>query len=117
MEDKMSIVEVPVTQSHADSAQARIEEIRALRQKIPNLVIPTSKDAGRRIVAIAAVPKQFVELTAVAVRNNATLVRSAGQDLARDRDLTSYAEAYGPVADELEALAHFIRHSVATAKS
>jgi hypothetical protein len=58
-----------------------------------------------------------VELTTVAVRNNEMLVRSAGQDLARDRDLTSYAEAYAPVADELEALAHFIRHSVATAKN
>jgi hypothetical protein len=111
--------EVSVTpeQSHTDSAQARIEEIRALRQKIPNLVIPTSKDAGRRLVVTASVPKQFVELTAVAVRNNAMLVRSAGQDLAQDRDLTSYAEAYAPVADELEALAHFVRHSISTAKS
>jgi hypothetical protein len=111
--------EVPVTaeQSHADSAQARIEEIRAMRQKIPNLVIPTTKGAGRRLVPTASVPKRFVELTAVAVRNNATLVRSTGQDLAQDRDLTSYAEAYAPLADELEALAHFVRHSVAAAKS
>jgi hypothetical protein len=42
--------EVPVTpeQSHADSAQARIQEIRALRQKIPNLVIPVTRmpDSG-----------------------------------------------------------------------
>jgi len=111
--------EVPVTpeQSHADSAQARIEEIRALRQKIPNLVIPTSKSAVRRLVVTASVPKQFVELTAVAVRNNAMLVRTAGQDLAEDRDLTSYAEAYAPVVYELEALAHFVRHSVFAAKS
>jgi hypothetical protein len=43
--------------------------------------------------------------------------RSAGQDLAQDRDLASYAEAYAPVADELEALAHFVRHSVSAAKS
>ncbi len=111
--------EVPVSpeQSHTDSAQARIEEIRAIVQKIPNLVIPTSKGASRRLNKTASVPKKFVELTAVAVRNNATLVRPSGQDLAQDRDLASYAEAYPAVADELEAQAHFIRHSVAVAKS
>lgn len=116
----MSVVDaVPVTseQSHSDSAQARIEEIRAMRQKIPNLVIPTSRGAGRRLSVTASVPKPFVELTTVAVKNNPMLVRPAGQDLAQDRDLTSYADAYAPVADELEALAHFVRHSVATARS
>lgn len=111
--------EVSVTpeQSHIDSAQARIEEIRAMRQKIPNLVIPASKGAVRRLVNSASVPKPFVELTAVAVKNNSPLVRPAGQDLAEDRELMSYAEAYAPVADELEALAHFIRHSIFVAKS
>src|ERR1019366_6937300 len=108
---------VPPEQSHTDSAQARIEEIRAIVQKIPNLVIPTSKGASRRLNKTASVPKKFVELTAVAVRNNATLVRPSGQDLAQDRDLASYAEAYPAVADELEAQAHFLRHSIAAAKS
>ena len=110
-------VPVPSEQSHTDSAQARIEEIRAIVQKIPNLVIPTSKGAGQRLIATASVPKKFVELTAVAVRNNAPLVLPTGQDLAQDRDRTSYAEAYAAVADELEAQAHFVRHSVAVAKS
>jgi hypothetical protein len=114
-----AVNEVPVVpeQSHTDSAQARIEEIRTMREKIPNLVIPTSKKAGRQLTNTASVPKVFVELTTVAVKNNATLVRPAGQDLAQDRDLASFADAYAPVADELEALAHFVRHSVSAAKS
>jgi len=110
-------VPIPQEQSHVDSAQARIEEIRAMRQKIPNLVIPASKSAGRRLARTASLPKEFVDLTAVAVKNNTTLVRPAGQDLAQDRDLITYAEAYAPVADELEALVHFIRHSIAAAKA
>jgi hypothetical protein len=117
-EDTMSN-EVPVSseQSHTDSAQARIEEIRVMREKIPNLKIPTSRKAGRQLATTASLPKKFVELTAVAVRNNATLVRPSGQDLVQDQDLTNYADAYGPVADELEALAHFVRHSVSAARS
>src|SRR5260370_9031268 len=101
--------DVPVTpeQSPTDSAQARIEEIRAIVQKIPNFVIPTSKGAGRRLARTASVPKKFVELTAVAVRNSATLVRPSGQDLAQDRDLASFAQAYPAVADDLEAQPHF----------
>ncbi len=110
-------VPVPPEQSHTDSAQARIEEIRAIVQKIPNIVIPTSARDGRRLVPTASVPKKFVELTAVAVRNSAPLVRPSGQDLAQDRDLASFAEAYPAVADELEAQAHFLRHSIAAAKS
>jgi len=33
------------------------------------------------------------------------------------RDLMSYADAYSPVADELEALAQFVRHSVTAARN
>ena len=114
--------EVPVTptptqQSYAESAQERIAEIRAMRQVIPNLVIPETKDARRKLSPAASVPPQFVELASVAVVNNASLVRASNQDLAQDADLKLYAEAYGPVADELEALASFISHSVTKAKN
>src|SRR5258708_26164133 len=108
--------EVPQT-SYTDGAQACVEEIRAMRQRIPYFVIPVSSDANRRINAAASVPQQFVELTAVAVANTGTLVRGGGADAAQPRDLMSYADAYAPVADELEALPHFIRHSPDTAPS
>src|SRR3954462_2126710 len=111
--------EVPVTTtpaSHADIAQARVEEVRSMRERIPDLVIPDSKGASRKLVSAATVPPQFIELTAVAVKNSDALVRKGGADPAQLRDLMSYAEAYEPLADELEALAHFVRHSVITAR-
>jgi hypothetical protein len=110
--------EVPVTtpqQSHAESALARVEELRAFREKIPNLVIPETKDARQRLSVAASVPPEFVELTSMAVKSHAPLVRGGGQDLAQNSDLKSFAEAYGPVADELEALTSFVRHSVTKA--
>jgi hypothetical protein len=88
-----------------------------MRQLIPNFVFPSSKSDGRRLSSAASVPPEFVELTAVAVTNTSALVRGGAVDPAEIRDLLSYAEAYTPLADELEALAHFIRHSVAVARN
>jgi hypothetical protein len=112
--------EVPVTppaQSYSDSALARFEDIRVWREKIPNLVIPETKGARKRLVNAASVPKEFVELATAAVKTKPVLVRASGQDLAQDKDLSDFADAYGPVADELEALASFVRHSVTLAKN
>jgi hypothetical protein len=112
--------EVPATpapQSYTDTAQARVAEIRAMREQIPNLVIPDSKSATRRLNSAASVPQPFIELAAVAVTNIPVLVRGGGVDPAQIRDLLSYAEAYAPVADELEALVLFVRHSVVTARN
>ncbi|HEV7486261.1 MAG TPA: hypothetical protein VGQ65_11310 [Thermoanaerobaculia bacterium] len=110
-------IEVPKETSHTDGAQACVEDIRAMRQRIPNFVIPESKKAGQRLATVASIPKEFIELAAVAVKNSAMLVRGSGTDPAQIRDFMSFAEAYAPVADELEALAHFIRHSVALARN
>jgi hypothetical protein len=108
--------EVPQT-NHTAAAQARVEEIRALRQQIPNFVFPLTKSDRRKLVSAATLPPQFVELTAVAVKNSLALVRGGGADPAQTRDLMTFAEAYEPVADELEALAHFVRHTVAAARN
>jgi len=103
--------------SHIQNAQARVEEIRAMRQKIPNFVFPTAKGERRRLVSAATVPPQFIELAAVAVKNSAALVRGGSPDPDVLRDLLAFAEAYEPLADELEALAYFVRHTVTAAKN
>ncbi len=113
------IPEVPVTDtptSRADAAQALVAEVRAMRARVPDLVIPDSPIATQKLISVATVPTQFVELTAVAVTNSEALVRKGGADAAQLRDLLRYADAYDPFADELEALAQFVRHSVITAR-
>src|SRR5216684_3969027 len=110
--------EVPVTppqQSYAESALARVEALRTMRQNIPNLVIPETRDARRRLANAASVPPEFIELASMAVKSHAPLVRGGGQDLAQNSDLKSFAEAYGPLGDELEALTSFVKHSVTKA--
>jgi hypothetical protein len=119
-EDFVSIEnEVPVTTqpSYMEGAVALIDDIRALKDRVPKFVIPGSKKAGREIASAASVPPQFVDLAALAIRNHEELTRGGSFGLPQIRDRVSYAEAYGPVADELEAMASFVRHSVRTAQN
>lgn len=106
-----------ITRSHTEEAQALLKELRQMRERIPHFAIPLSAQETKRLTPAAAVPPEFVELTAVAVANENALVRGDGATPAEIRDLTSYADSYDPIADELEALAHFIRHSVRAARN
>jgi aminopeptidase N len=115
IESIVPAVEVPT--SHPQEAQARLLELRQMREKIPHFVIPLSPAEVRRLIPAATVPPEFVALTTVAIANENALVRGDGATPAEIRDLTSYADSYEPVADELEALAQFIRHSARAARN
>ena len=107
--------EIPT--NHAEAAQQRLQELRRWRELIPHFVMPESADETQRLSAAASVSPEFIELTNVAVANQAALVRADGVTPAEVRDLVSYADAYSPVADELEAEAQFIRHSARAARN
>jgi hypothetical protein len=95
----------------------RVDELRAMRQVIPNFTIPTSLDATRRLSSAASLPPEFVETAARAMRNSQALARVDGVSAFAMRDWMSFAEAYGGVADENEANAQFIRHSITAARN
>jgi hypothetical protein len=120
-EDTLSIEKaVPETNPqtiHTATVQERIDEIRAMRQKIPNFTIPESIRAKQQIATVSSLPPAFIERAAVAITNSASLVRAGATEPGRIRDLMSYSDAYEALADELEAMASFVRHSVATART
>ena len=115
-ENAVSTVEATETIPYVELAQARLQELRTTREQIPRLVIPQSSKDRARLVSAANVPPEFVELTVVAVANHKSLVREEGATPAEMRDLVSYADAFGPYADELEAFAQFVRYSVDAAR-
>jgi hypothetical protein len=112
----MSTNDTVVSTSHTASAEARIRELRQMRDLIPHLVIPASDRDRSRLNSAASVSQEFVELTTMAVANEQSLVRGDSAPPARLRDLREYALAYAPFADELEAFALFVRHSVIAAR-
>lgn len=102
---------------YTEGAQALLQEFRQARERIPRFIIPERKRDTSRLNAAASVPPEFVELTATAVGIEKALVRGDGVTPAEIRDYVGYADAYSPLADELEALAQFVRHSVAAARN
>jgi hypothetical protein len=107
---------VPLT-AHAEIAQLRIEELRAWREQIPRFAVPDTDDAMQKLSQAASVSPFFIELTNVAVANHTALVRTEGAPPAEIRDQVAYSDAYVPLADELEALAQFIRFSTTAARN
>jgi len=100
-----------------DAAVAMIDEIRGLKDRIPNFVIPESKSVGQRLGLAASVPLAFLNLAALAIRNFVELARGGNSGPSRIHDLASFAEAFAPLADELEAMALFVRHTVRLARN
>jgi hypothetical protein len=109
------VISTETTNPYAEAAQARVKELRQMRDQIPRLLIPATSKEVTRLNSAASVPVEFVELTNVAVANQKALVRGESASPAEVRDRLRYAEAYSPLADELEALAQFVRYSVSAA--
>ena len=113
----VEITDTPIPINHAEAAQQRVLELRRWREVIPHFVMPESADATQRLSPAASVPPEFIELTNVAAANEPDLVRNQSPSPAEVRDLVSYADAYDPLADEVEAFAQFLRHSVTAARN
>ncbi len=99
------------------AAQALIAKVRAIRDEIPDFTAPGFQGSGRGPGNAASVPMAFVERTAVAVANHPLLVRPDLLDPAVSRDLMTFAEAYTPLADEMEAVLKFLRHTIISARN
>ncbi|HEY0371230.1 MAG TPA: hypothetical protein VGD79_04480 [Thermoanaerobaculia bacterium] len=106
-----------IPNAYIEPAQARLEELRLMRDQIPRFTIPEPSKNSRSLSAAASVSPDFVERTIVTAANQKALVRGEGLSPAEIRDLMRYAEAFAPVADELEAFAHFVRYSVNVARN
>ena len=109
--------QTPAAVSHTEAAQVLIEKIHALRDSIPNLVIPSSPRDSQRLTSAARVSHDFVEMTVTATANSDHLAVAGSLDAEKMRDLLSYAEAYGPAVAQLEAVTEYLKHSVVVAKN
>jgi hypothetical protein len=101
---------------HYEAAQERLRAVRKERELIPNFVLPVSARETQRLNSAASVSPQFVEASASAMANEKALERAEVTPSGM-RDLMAYADAYGPLADEYEAMGQFLRHSINAARN
>ena len=101
---------------HFEAAQERLLAVRKERELIPRFTLPVSAKETQRLNSAASVSPQFVEASASAMANERALER-ANITPAEMRDHMAYADAYGPLADEYEAMAQFLRHSINAARN
>jgi hypothetical protein len=101
---------------HVEMALTRLQEVRQSRALIPNFILPLSGKETQKLTAAASVSPQFVEASTSAMVTEKDLGRSS---ITADeiRDLMNYAAAYGPLADEYEAMGQFLRHSINSARN
>jgi hypothetical protein len=121
MQKMLNATEVSVSPngSHAQNAQTRIEEVRAMRNLVPELDVPlppTAKGLAGLSTA-GSVPPDFVDATATIRANHPELVHGSALAPEKMRDLVAFATAYEPFANELESFAHFVRARVTQAKN
>lgn len=117
MSTEPETTKIPFVHAHTAAAEQLSDELRAMQERIPNLVLPTSPDDGRRLARAASVPQGCVLQTATMIENHPPLVRNGAPDAAELRDLIAYANAYEGVANHLEVLASFVRLSAKTARN
>ncbi len=117
MKNESTETAVVLAVDYTGTAQERIDELRRWREQIPHFAIPVTGDAMQRLSTAAAVPPEFIELTSVATANHRPLVRAEARTPDEVRGLAGYSKAYSPLADELEALAKFIRYSTKVARN
>jgi hypothetical protein len=119
MANKESITQAtpPEASPRTAAAQALIDKVRALREQVPDFTFPEFQGNSQSLSPAASVPPAFVERSLVATANTRLLARSNALDPAVSRDLLKFAEAFTPVADEIEALAQFVRHSITSARN
>jgi hypothetical protein len=102
--------------TRGEGAQAMLDRVATWELEIPDFSFPMPEGDRRTFTALRLVPPDFVEQMAAAMKGVDTLSRG-GTAAEQLRDLSTYAVAYGPVADAIERLGAKMRHSVDTARA
>lgn len=107
---RSAVVSSPV--SHSAAVSVVLEKIRALREDIPGFTQPQNRAAAQRLIANASLPDDLLETVSVAIQSSPALASASNVKAEDVRDTIRFAAAYGAVADEAEAFARAVRHTI-----
>jgi hypothetical protein len=101
--------------SASSSTRARdlLQKLRDLRNAVPGFTTESSDGRKSPIRVIAALPNDFLMAASVAVESSSALKSATQFDSDAVRQAVEFTQAYESVADEAEAFAKGIRHTIA----
>jgi hypothetical protein len=103
-----------VALSYDQVVTTMIDQLHAMEQQIPTFSFPAERNSTQKLTTAASVPRQAIDKVVALIETNPLLT---GNYIGPDdlRDLVSFASAYGPLPDEMEATAQGLRHTVTAA--
>jgi hypothetical protein len=101
----------PDTVSLDGLVQQAVAQVRGVYQILPDFV-PAPVEGIKAMRAARSVPDEFLEASAVAAENDATILSTTGLDPARTRMVITRNLRFEPLAAAAEALARDIRYNM-----
>ena len=98
------------------AARSVIEKIRAVQESIPDFQ-PATANSGRHLVPTATLPNTFIEAACAAVDASPELRSAVKVNPDEARESLAFSMAFEPAAEEAEALARGIRHTIAVRRA
>jgi hypothetical protein len=96
-------------------AQSLIDQLRAYRQQIPRFTFSPEKHFSKRMITLASVPAEFIQIVSTSV-GNAPELTSPGLASSEDlRDRLSFSISFTAVVDEMAAMTNATRYTVTEA--
>lgn len=97
-------------------ARAILDKIRAIQEAIPGYE-PATPSGGRSLVPMASLPNPFIEAACSAIESSNALRIAVKMDPDATREAVAFAASFEPVADELEATAKGMRHTISVIRA
>src|SRR5579872_2437054 len=105
------VISKAATNSPNVLARTIIDKIHAIQEAIPGHT-PATPTEGRALIPAATLPSPFIEAACSAIESSDSLRIAMKMEPDAARDAVAFAIAFESVADELDATARVLRHTI-----
>jgi hypothetical protein len=93
-------------------AQSLIDQFRDFRQQIPRFAFPPTKHLSKRVITLASVPAEFIEVVSASATNASELTAPGLASPENLRDRMYYSLSLTGLVDEMAATTNAARYTV-----
>src|SRR5579884_3409284 len=113
----MSPKAASTNRSMSEQARDLMQELRDLQAKVPGYTPEPNEGRKSQIRIKAALPNEFLIAASTAVDSSSALKSATQFDSDAVRKAVEFTQAFEPLADEMEASARAVRHTIALVRA